>query len=123
MDIEGFDQITDWAGFHHEKLNGRGYPFHLDRESLDQGSRIMAVADIFSAITEDRPYRAGMPREQVIQILRENVERDAIDGELVELLIAHYDEVDAARVRLSHEAGSRYYSFLGERPAWEQAEG
>ena len=123
MDIEGFDQITDWAGFHHEKLNGKGYPFHLDRENLDQGSRIMAVADIFSAITEDRPYRAGMPREQVIRILRENVERDAIDGELVELLIAHYDEVDAARVKLSHEAGSRYYSSIGEKPTWEQAKG
>jgi len=112
MEIDGFEDMADWAGFHHEKLNGRGYPFHFDREQLDQGARIMAVADIFSAITEDRPYRAGMPREQVIKVLRENVEREAIDGELTELLIAHFDEVDAARSALSHEAGSRYYSSV-----------
>lgn len=112
MDIDGFEDIANWAGFHHEKLNGRGYPFHFDRDGLDLGSRIMAVADIFSAITEDRPYRKGMPREQVIQVLRENVEREAIDGALVELLIAHYDEVDAAREKQSHEAGSRYYDSM-----------
>ncbi|MBQ6928140.1 MAG: HD domain-containing protein [Oscillospiraceae bacterium] len=112
MDIEGFQEIADWAAYHHEKLNGRGYPFHLDRTQLDLGARIMAVADIFSAITEDRPYRRGMPREKVIAVLRENAEKDAIDGELVETLIAHYDEVDAARAKNSREAGKRYYDSL-----------
>ena len=112
MDIEGFGDIADWAGYHHEKLNGRGYPFHLDRSGLDLGSRIMAVADIFSAITEDRPYRAGMPREKVKAVLRENAEKEAIDGELVETLIAHYDEVDEARAKNSREAGKRYYDSL-----------
>ena len=115
MDIDGFEEIANWAGFHHEKHNGRGYPFHIDRNELDLGSRIMAVADIFSAITEDRPYRKGMPREQVIRVLRENVEREAIDGELVELLIAHFDEVDAERAKNSHEAGKRYYDSMAER--------
>lgn len=115
MDIDGFEEIADWAGFHHEKLNGKGYPFHLDRTELDLGSRIMAVADIFSAITEDRPYRKGIPRDMVISVLRENVEREAIDGGLVELLIAHYDEVDAARALQSHEAGKRYYDSMAGR--------
>ena len=114
MDIEGFEEIANWAGFHHEKLNGRGYPFHLGAEDLDLGSRIMAVADIFSAITEDRPYRKRMPREEVIAVLRQNVDSGGIDGELVELLIAHFDEVDAARAENSRAAGSRYYSSLGE---------
>ena len=112
MDIEGFEDIADWAGFHHEKLNGHGYPFHFGREELDLGSRIMAVADIFSAITEDRPYRKGMPKEKVISVLRENVEREAIDGDLAELLIAHYDEVDTARAIQSHEAGRRYNNSM-----------
>ena len=114
MDIDGFEQIRDWAALHHEKLNGRGYPFHADRTQLDLGSRIMAVADIFSAITEDRPYRKGMPREQVIAVLRENVEREAIDGEIVEILIAHFDEVDAARAKNSREAGRRYYDSMNK---------
>ena len=115
MDMDGFEDIANWAGFHHEKLSGKGYPFHLGREDLDLGSRIMAVADIFSAITEDRPYRKGMPREKVIELLRENAQREAIDAELVELLIAHYDEVDAARAALSHAAGRRYYDSMAAR--------
>lgn len=115
MDIDGFEDIANWAGFHHEKLNGKGYPFHFGREYLDLGARIMAVADIFSAITEDRPYRKGMPREKVIAVLQENAEREAIDSELVQLLIAHYDEVDAARAAQSREAGRRYYDSMAGR--------
>ena len=115
MDMSGFEDIANWAGFHHEKLNGKGYPFHFGREYLDLGSRIMAVADIFSAITEDRPYRKSMPREKVIEVLRENAEREAIDAELVELLIDHYDEVDAARAARSREAGRRYYDSMAAR--------
>ena len=59
MNLEGFEKIANWAAFHHEKLNGKGYPFHLDASSLDTGARIMAVADIFSAITEVRPCAPG----------------------------------------------------------------
>ncbi len=115
MNIEGFEQIADWAGLHHEKLNGRGYPFHLNAEELDTGARIMAVADIFSAITELRPYRAGMSREAAMAVLRSNVENGTLDGELVRLLEEHYDEIDQQRERESREAGSRYYQSLGKR--------
>ena len=68
-DIIGFGKIANWAGFHHEKLDGHGYPFHLSSDQLDLGSRIMAVADIFSAITEVRPYRDGMKQEQAINVV------------------------------------------------------
>ncbi|MBR1702116.1 MAG: HD domain-containing protein [Lachnospiraceae bacterium] len=112
MDVEGFGKIADWAGFHHEKLNGRGYPFHFDAPMLDQGARIMAVADIFSAITEERPYRKGMDKENALKVLHENVESGGISGELVELLEAHYEEVDAARDARSREAGKRYFASL-----------
>ena len=112
MDVEGFGKIADWAGFHHEKLNGRVYPFHFDAPMLDQGARIMAVADIFSAITEERPYRKGMDKENALKVLHENVESGGISGELVELLEAHYEEVDAARDARSREAGKRYFASL-----------
>lgn len=111
-DVDGFERIANWAGFHHEKLNGRGYPFHFDAERLDTGERIMAVADIFSAITEVRPYRAGMSREMALAVLKENVAAGGICGKIVELLEEHYDEVDAARERESREAGKRYFESL-----------
>ena len=112
MDIEGFEEIRDWAGFHHEKLNGRGYPFHIEPSELNKGSRIMAVADIFSAITEDRPYRAGMSKDKVIAILNEDVQRGDIDKDIVDLLINHYDEVDEIRDFKSKSEGKRYYDYI-----------
>ena len=115
MDVDGFERIANWAGFHHEKLNGNGYPFHLAAEQLDLGARIMAVADIFSAITEVRPYRAGMTREQAVAVLKGNVEAGAICGRVVELLEAHYDEIDNAREMESRKAGQRYFESLKYR--------
>lgn len=115
MDVDGFEQIANWAGYHHEKLNGNGYPFHWEAENLDLGSRIMAVADIFSAITEVRPYRAGMNREQALNVMRENVQNGSICGNVVKLLEDHYEVVDAARERESREVGQRYYQSLDAR--------
>lgn len=108
--VEGFDEISEWAGFHHEKLNGRGYPYHLSGSDLSLGSRIMAVADIFSAITEERPYRKPMSREQAMKVMRENVERGEISGEIVKLLDENYDTVNEARMKRSQEAGARYFA-------------
>lgn len=113
LDIDGFEDIRHWACNHHEKLTGYGYPFHFAAESLDTGDRILAIADIFSAITEERPYRAGMTRDQAADILQENVKAGAICGDAVALLLDNYDQVDAARDAASHLAGKRYFDSLG----------
>ncbi len=111
--IEGLDQIMEWAAFHHEKLNGRGYPFHLKGEHLHLGARILAVADIFSAITEDRPYRKGMGKEQALTILRGDAERGDISSGIVELLAENYEQVNTAREKASAAAGKRYRESMG----------
>ena len=112
QDVEGFEKIADWAAFHHEKLNGNGYPFHLNGEKLDTGARILAVADIFAAITEVRPYRIGMDRKQAMAVLEEAVSKGEICGQIVGLLKEHYDEVDEIRERESRIVGRRYYQSL-----------
>lgn len=113
QNVTGFEKIANWAAFHHEKLNGRGYPFHLVSEELDEGSRIMTVADIFSAITEVRPYRAGMSKEKAREVLIGNAERGEICKWAVELLIDHYDEVYEIRDQKSREVGKRYFESIG----------
>ena len=113
MNVEGFEKISMWAGFHHEKLNGKGYPFHIGGDQLDTGSRIMAVADIFSAITEIRPYRAEMSREQAMNVLNENVRSGGIDGDLVALLNEHYEEINRLREEAAQTEGNRYYESIG----------
>jgi len=99
--IDGFEEINQWASYHHEKLNGQGYPFHLRGEELPPGSRIMAVADIFSALVEDRPYRKGMPRHKVEKILGDMVDGGSIDGDVVQLLASHYQEAVSLKDKAS----------------------
>lgn len=94
--IDGFEEINKWAAYHHEKLNGEGYPFHLRGDDLPAGSRIMAVADLFSALVENRPYRKGLPREKVQRIIAGMVQSGAIDKDIVQLLMDNYRE--AARL-------------------------
>jgi HD-GYP domain-containing protein (c-di-GMP phosphodiesterase class II) len=59
------EEINAIASLHHEKLDGSGYPFKMTAGQLNTEARILAIADIFTALTENRPYRKGMNREAV----------------------------------------------------------
>jgi len=95
--IKGFETINKWASFHHEKLNGNGYPFHLHGNSIPLGSRIMAVADIFTAITEDRPYRKGMGLKDAVAVLDAMVKDNAICPYVVSILLDNLKTIDGIR--------------------------
>lgn len=68
--VSAFADFRDCAVLHHEKLDGSGYPWKRTGETLDPAARILAVADIYEALTADRPYRAGMTHEAAMDILR-----------------------------------------------------
>lgn len=70
--VPGFRETAFEASLHHERLNGRGYYRGLSGAALPLGARIMAVADVFDALLADRPYRAGLPLDQVMGILKED---------------------------------------------------
>lgn len=91
----GAEKLAGWAAFHHERLNGTGYPFGLTASELDQKARLMAVVDITQSLLEDRPYRPAMPTDRAAAILRNNVQAGHIDQELTELFIGHLDEIAA----------------------------
>ncbi|MDR3553023.1 MAG: HD domain-containing protein [Clostridia bacterium] len=110
--IRGFETINKWASFHHEKLDGKGYPFHLDDKNIPLGSRIMAVADIFTAITEDRPYRKGMTNEQVIAVLRSMVENHSICPYVVSILMDNFESVNEIRKDAQEKAKIKYHYFI-----------
>jgi HD-GYP domain-containing protein (c-di-GMP phosphodiesterase class II) len=83
-----FAQVPQIAGCHHEKLNGRGYPRGLSGDEIPVGSRIMAIADIFDALTaSDRPYKKAVPVDRALDILHAEVRDGALDGELVRLFV------------------------------------
>lgn len=110
--IEALSVITSWGALHQERLDGSGYPFSYGANDLTIGSRIMAVADIFTAITEDRPYRKGMDKDAAISTLQNMVAKGEIDGNLVNLIQTHYDSINAARAEAQQAARTQYSQFI-----------
>jgi len=84
--IHGFEQIAEWAGNHHETLLGDGYPFQHEHTELTIESRIIAVADIFQALAQERPYRRALSANEILQNLRTLANEGRIDNELVNLV-------------------------------------
>jgi putative nucleotidyltransferase with HDIG domain len=95
--IGGMPQVSEWAAFHHERLDGKGYPFGHSARELTLGARIMAVADTTTAILEDRPYREGLSRQKTIEILRKLVADGALDGDVLDILLRDFDTISDIR--------------------------
>ncbi len=92
--IGGLQHIAECAAYHHEKLDGSGYPFHCTARELNIGARIMMVADIFTALVEDRPYRKGkLSQDSIVRILSQFSERNLLDPRIVNVLLDNYEEI------------------------------
>ncbi|HEY2038198.1 MAG TPA: HD domain-containing phosphohydrolase [Edaphobacter sp.] len=89
--IGPFQEIAIVAGEHHEKLDGSGYPNRLRARDLSIESRIVAVADIYGALSEDRPYRAGLTYEEILPILN-SMGQGKLDQDCIGSLLAYLDD-------------------------------
>lgn len=81
-DIEMFKECIPIVRWHHERLDGRGYPDQLKDQDIPLLVRISAIADIFDAMTSTRAYRKGMELEKVLQVMSELSEKGEIDNDL-----------------------------------------
>lgn len=80
--------IPDIAYAHHEKLNGKGYPRHLQNPDIPIQAKMMAVADIFDALSaSDRPYKKALPVQKALDILKMEAKDGMLDSDLVDLFI------------------------------------
>ncbi len=83
------EDIPRTAALHHEKLNGKGYPWGLDAQEIPLLARILAVVDIYEALTaQDRPYRDAMTPGQAQEVLDEEAENGGLDPDLVDLFFS-----------------------------------
>ena len=85
---------------HHERFDGKGYPDGLAGQEIDFLARILAVPDVFDAMSSDRPYRDGMPLTKVISIIRES-SGGHFDPQVVEAFLSlmsknHPDALEAS---------------------------
>jgi putative nucleotidyltransferase with HDIG domain len=91
-EVDLYADIAVLVRYHHERIDGRGYPAGISGEAIPAISRMISVADTYSAMTTDRPYRDGMPTEKAMSILREcrgtQLDSDFTDAFLRILIVA-----------------------------------
>jgi HD-GYP domain-containing protein (c-di-GMP phosphodiesterase class II) len=79
-------EVPNIAGAHHEKMDGTGYPKQLRGDQIPVAARMMAIADIYDALTaQDRPYKKAMPPERALAILEDDVTRGQLDRNLFDI--------------------------------------
>lgn len=81
--ISGFEDMCDWASFHHEMLDGSGYPFGYTADRLNRNERLMACVDIYQALSEKRPYKDGLQHEAAMKILNDMASKGKLDADIV----------------------------------------
>ena len=79
--VPGFERLAALAAAHHERLDGGGYPHHMGAAELTLPMRMLAVADVYEALTSPRPYRAAMSSREALAIIRADVP-ERLDGEV-----------------------------------------
>jgi len=82
--ITGFEEICKWATNHHEKLDGSGYCFGKAADELDFASRLIACADIYQAVSEERPYHPARSHDETMLVMRDIANKGLIDSKIVE---------------------------------------
>jgi putative nucleotidyltransferase with HDIG domain len=102
--IGAFKELARVASEHHEKLDGSGYPNKLKSDELSLESRIIAVADVYGALSEDRPYRPGLSLEKIVAIMKNDVP-GKLDGECFEAMMEGVSRVERP-------------AFVDERPVY-----
>ncbi len=96
--------VPEYAGGHHERMDGRGYPKGLVREQMSVQARIMGIADIFEALTaSDRPYKAGMKLSQAMGIMAKFKHGGHIDPDLFDVFVQQQVYLHYAREFLDPE--------------------
>ena len=101
---EHLKRVPEYAGGHHEKMDGTGYPKGLKRDQMSLQARMMGIADIFEALTaSDRPYKKGMSLSQAISIMHRMKEEAHIDPDLFDAFIKHGIHIEYAKRYLKPE--------------------
>lgn len=90
--LRTLDDVRPLIRHHHERFDGSGYPDGLEGDRIPLGARIMAVVDVYDALTTERPYKPALPREEALAIMRRETAAGAWDPDVLAALEAVLDE-------------------------------
>lgn len=104
--LRTLERVRPIIRHHHERLDGTGYPEGLRGSAVPLLAQIAGIADVYDALTTDRPYRSALGTSVAFQILRDEAARGSRDGSLVELFVRMIEETPSAGVPLMQECGT-----------------
>lgn len=119
--FEDFQNVQEWASFHHEKLDGSGYPFGKQAAELDVNSRLLACLDVYQSASEERPSHPGRDHAAAMKILCRMADRGRADAGIVrdiDRVFAAWDGKDLPPPRPEAGPGTgfaRYRAGCGNR--------
>jgi putative nucleotidyltransferase with HDIG domain len=106
--FKGLEKYTSIASQHHERLDASGYPYHMQGSELTRDARLVAVADVFTALTEDRAYRESLKPEKVKEAMNYFVKNNYLDRDLVKLALEYQDVLTKANKSCQERALTEY---------------
>lgn len=90
--IRGLERVSLWALQHHERMDGTGYPNQLRAADLSFEARIVAVADVFQALAQERPYRGPLEQQVIMELLKQEAASGKLDERVVAAIEQHLPE-------------------------------
>jgi HD-GYP domain-containing protein (c-di-GMP phosphodiesterase class II) len=112
QDVEFPWDVIPMVRSHHERWDGTGYPDRLAGDAIPLNARILCVADVFDALTTDRPYRAGFSKEKTLEIMAQDAGK-AFDGDI----LARFQKLLAEQPELTERRSTvQGRSDIGPRP-------
>jgi len=98
--LEGFTNMLTIIRQHHERMDGSGYPDGLPGDAILLQSRLMAIVDIYDAVTQERHYKPAFTRSEAINILAREAAEGKLDNRLVHFFVEHVDRVESLSERV-----------------------
>lgn len=100
--IKGLEDVCNWASKHHEKYDGSGYPYHISESEFSIELDILAYADIFTSLSEERPYRNGSVSDETLSILSKYSKKQ-LSQQVYQLIEDNYNSLDKIRNSAQNE--------------------
>jgi len=113
-----FRDVVKWSLYHHERLNGKGYPFCISGGEIDTGTKILAFSDMISALMEDRPYRTRLNVNVAFDIM-DNYAGENIDPDMIKVIDKYKPEIQ----RIVDECKKRAERMYDESVAYDYSQG
>lgn len=109
------EEVKNIAASHHEMTDGEGYPYRLEMTELTDEAMLLTIADIFTALSEKRPYRDGSTVEEIRRLFTQLAKNNKINEDMAETAIKYCSELHQLNMVVQSEMNDEFETITAER--------